>query len=350
MTRGRYQAVSPIPTTVGTAKGGPCHSTALLGHGKVGAQRRRRDLAPGTPKTITHPNPVEGPGLYVPIPDEEWRTDATVLGRNNLRAKYPDTYTAWHCMWFNRRKRGLATVDPAYSSFLGFFADMGPKGAPDRTLDRIDPGDHRYGPGLCKWSDKTEQARNRGNTVFLTDPISATRRPLVEWAEILGVNANTLRGRRRARWTDAEVLSGKRSAKGQCAPSRSDRWPWEVSPEMIGQWEAWYSEAAKRGTEGQRNELRCDFAIRKLAKMIEDIDDWLMETAASWGEYGEDPVTGMPPDIRTHWDNRSCAQVRLARLRQEAVLFRADLRTASPEKRGQLTISNPGHPVARAHS
>jgi len=87
-------------------------------------------------------------------------------------AKYSPTYRSWTAMRTRCNSpsrdpkakyanRGIAYV-PSWDSFEQFLADMGerPYGT---TLDRID-NDLGYGPGNCRWSTPTEQARNRRNT------------------------------------------------------------------------------------------------------------------------------------------------------------------------------------------
>lgn len=86
--------------------------------------------------------------------------------------------------------RGI-TVCPEWHSFEGFFKDMGPR--PDGTsIDRRDVNGH-YCKSNCMWSDKKTQARNKRNVMQIT--VDGVRKPLPEWAELIGIGVGTLRQR-----------------------------------------------------------------------------------------------------------------------------------------------------------
>ena len=98
--------------------------------------------------------------------------------------------------------RGI-TICARWSDFVSFLADMGerPEG---RTLDRIEVNGN-YEPGNCRWATRTEQARNRRDTVILEH--DGLRLTISEWAERLGVKRKTLHWRLRHGWSVERVLS-----------------------------------------------------------------------------------------------------------------------------------------------
>jgi hypothetical protein len=68
------------------------------------------------------------------------------------------------------------------------------------TIDRID-NSKGYSPDNCRWATIKEQNRNqRNNLVF-------NGKCLAEWAEISGINYNTLKYRLRNGWTFEKTIS-----------------------------------------------------------------------------------------------------------------------------------------------
>lgn len=72
------------------------------------------------------------------------------------------------------------------------------------SIDRID-NNKNYCPENCRWVDQKTQSRNKRNNVILT--YNSESRTLVEWAEIIGIHHDTLRGRLRRGWNAEKTLT-----------------------------------------------------------------------------------------------------------------------------------------------
>lgn len=115
--------------------------------------------------------------------------------------KKDPTYISWSRMW--QRIRGTdpnalityahVTIDPRWESFVAFYEDMGerPTGT---TLDRIDSF-KGYSKDNCRWATAKEQARNKTDTILLT--FDGKTKPLVEWADLWGLDHRLVRERYR---------------------------------------------------------------------------------------------------------------------------------------------------------
>lgn len=83
------------------------------------------------------------------------------------------------------KDKGITVCDRWLNSYEAFFEDMGKKPSPKHSIERID-NNGNYEPSNCKWATRTEQARNKSNTVFLEH--NGFRYTMAEWAERLGMN------------------------------------------------------------------------------------------------------------------------------------------------------------------
>jgi hypothetical protein len=104
----------------------------------------------------------------------------------------------------NYGARGITVDDRWLHSFENFLADMGRKPGPEYSLDRKDV-DGPYSPENCKWSTTKEQNRNRRVHTMLN--YEGLRYCLVEWAEITGINEETISSRLRAGWPIEDALT-----------------------------------------------------------------------------------------------------------------------------------------------
>lgn len=124
------------------------------------------------------------------------------------------TYTAWFRMrrrcdnkkdkhhWKYYGGRGIK-VCPRWESFENFLEDMGERPSAKHSLDRIN-NDGNYSPENCKWSTRTEQARNKRSNHLLT--INGETRCVKEWATIRGVLYQTILTRLDRGWSEEEAI------------------------------------------------------------------------------------------------------------------------------------------------
>ena len=89
----------------------------------------------------------------------------------------------------NYGDRGIVMCDEWLNSFSQFYADMGNRPSKKHTIDRIN-NNGNYDSKNCKWSTKKEQARNRRTSKLFT--INGETKSLAEWAEISGINYQTI--------------------------------------------------------------------------------------------------------------------------------------------------------------
>lgn len=111
----------------------------------------------------------------------------------------------------NYGARGIRVCKRWRESFENFYADMGPK-TKGSSIDRIN-NDGNYEPGNCRWTDQKTQSRNQRNTIYLE--YKGERRPMAEWAELMGLKRKILENRIRTGWEVSKALE---------APSRKSQW------------------------------------------------------------------------------------------------------------------------------
>lgn len=126
-------------------------------------------------------------------------------------------YRVWHGMkrrcYETRRRdykyyggRGIAVCERWRTSFVNFFADMGPKPFPEAQIERVD-NDGNYEKSNCKWATQEEQKQNTRNVRKLT--YNGETLSIGEWAKKLGIDRSTLRLRLDKGWPLEEVFSSE---------------------------------------------------------------------------------------------------------------------------------------------
>ena len=134
--------------------------------------------------------------------------------KTGLCKKFRSEYSAWTNMRERCQNpkavsykyygaRGI-TVCERWRSFEAFIQDMGPKPASSWTIDRKDPRGN-YEPKNCRWATKTEQSRNRTNSVFVE--YEGRKMLLIDVVAELGLTRTTVYNRLRYGWNLAGALS-----------------------------------------------------------------------------------------------------------------------------------------------
>lgn len=107
--------------------------------------------------------------------------------------------------------RGIRVCDSWKNSFSNFLFDMGPKPNPKFDIDRID-NNLGYSPENCRWVDRKTNMKNTRNTHFVT--FNGRTLSIMDWAEELNINPNTLYSRINImKWDIEKVLSKKVNKK-----------------------------------------------------------------------------------------------------------------------------------------
>lgn len=100
--------------------------------------------------------------------------------------------------------KGISVCD-RWSDFAAFLADMGPKPAPDFTLERKDRSGN-YEPENVIWADRDTQANNRSNNRIIE--YGGHRGTLAQWARLLGLSYSALQTRLDRGWSLESALRG----------------------------------------------------------------------------------------------------------------------------------------------
>ena len=102
--------------------------------------------------------------------------------------------------------RGLDICSEWENSFEEFLNHMGPRPSSNHSIEQKD-NNQGYYPNNCHWATKTEQIRNRSNTVEIT--YQGITKPLIEWCSLYGLSYDTLYQRLRNGWCVEKALTTK---------------------------------------------------------------------------------------------------------------------------------------------
>lgn len=134
--------------------------------------------------------------------------DIQIMNATELSKKYSQSYSSWKNMK-QRCKKGYI-LSPLFDKFASFLKAMGPSPSKNFTLDRIDNNNNNYSPDNCRWADKYTQNQNKGNNVYLTH--KGEKFTISVWAAKTNQKADTLYHRKYQGWTDAEIITGKKTS------------------------------------------------------------------------------------------------------------------------------------------
>lgn len=121
------------------------------------------------------------------------------LGMKN-RCYNPKNYS-----YKNYGARGIKVCDEWKNNPKTFCDWANENGYTDElTIDRIDVNDD-YKPSNCRWIIKSEQTKNKRNTIYLT--YKNETKSLISWCEETNINLKVLRARLKRGWTIEEALT-----------------------------------------------------------------------------------------------------------------------------------------------
>ena len=132
--------------------------------------------------------------------------------------------------WDDYGGRGITVCDE-WMDFSNFLRDMSqpPKGF---TIDRID-NNSGYNKDNCEGVSRIDQQPNRRNSHRIT--FNGQTKPMIEWAEILGLHIGSVHSRLQRGWTELEALGlNIRNTPKRTSYVRSDaRWVEHGGKRMI---------------------------------------------------------------------------------------------------------------------
>lgn len=137
------------------------------------------------------------------IKHHQWNTRLYKIYHAIKQRCYNNNHTAYK----NYGKRGITICDEWLRDFQAFYNWSISNGYKEGlTIDRIDVNGN-YEPSNCRWATRKEQQNNRRNTIYLT--YNNKTQSISQWADELGIKANTIRTRYFQGWNYKECLFGR---------------------------------------------------------------------------------------------------------------------------------------------
>jgi len=128
---------------------------------------------------------------------------------------YEPEYTSYTCMmkrcydkshesYHRYGGRGVTVQANWHDNYAQFKKDMPTMPSPNHnTVDRID-GTRNYEVGNVRWATRKDQQRNMKSNVLLT--FNGKTQCMAAWSEEKGWHPSKIKNRRRAGWSDEEIL------------------------------------------------------------------------------------------------------------------------------------------------
>lgn len=223
---------------------------------------------------------------------EQCSIDVEDMSPQALRDAYKGEATS-HRNMKQRVAKGQFSLDPAWREFRAFLRDMGPKPTAAHTLDRIDPSNQRYGPGLCRWADKSQQTVNRRNTIWVE--WDGQRITLAEFARRVGLPYQQAHYQHSRGRTLEEIAGDCAGQTGRYCPLR-----YQDDPDGLRDWyrkfAAWKRTIKRSSARYARPEV---FDILKVSEFYSHALSWL--DANGWAELTPEDGERVQDLLNTPW-------------------------------------------------
>lgn len=136
--------------------------------------------AKAIPSVQSAPEKTEAGGLLT----AELLYDLKHLPKTQLYKKYKHEYNCWRAMLARRFGNAKALVAKRWLDFPRYLRDMGKCPAAGWTVDRINPSNRKYCPGLVRWASVKTQNYNKTCTLTVKHPVTGELWTAAQIAEL----------------------------------------------------------------------------------------------------------------------------------------------------------------------